>query len=271
MLSLDVDVAVVTNVELDHHATYGSLGELRDAFRQLLAGAPQAVLWDRPDVLALRGEGPVVAFDVPDPDLSDGGVRFAWRGHEVRLALPGAHNARNAAAALEACRLAGADEAAAAAALADFGGAGRRFQVLGHTPAGAAVIDDYAHHPTEVAATIAAARTRSPRRLVAVFQPHLFSRTVALAREFGRALARADAVAVLEIYPARERAADYPGVSGLLLAEAAADAAAGKPVFWLPSFAAAERVLARELREGDLCVLMGAGHVDALGRALVSR
>ena len=140
--------------------------------------------------------------------------RFEWRGHAVRLAVPGAHNARNAAAALEAAALAGADPAAAAAALADFAGAGRRFQALGTTSSGALVIDDYAHHPTEVAATIDAARTLAPRRVVAVFQPHLYSRTQRLARDFGAALARADVAAVLDVYPARERAEDFPGVTG---------------------------------------------------------
>jgi hypothetical protein len=149
---------------------------------------PEAVLWDRPDVLALRAsDAPRVAFDVPAPVLEAGGSRFAWRDLDVRLAVPGAHNARNAAAALEACRLAGADPAAAVAALADFAGAGRRFERLGTTPSGATVVDDYAHHPTEVAATIAAARTLGPRRVVAVFQPHLYSRTQRLAAAFGAA------------------------------------------------------------------------------------
>jgi UDP-N-acetylmuramate--alanine ligase len=269
MLSLHVDVAVVTNVELDHHATYGSLAEVREAFRALLAGAPQAVLWDRPDVLALRGDAPHVAFDVPAPALDPGGSRFEWRGHSVRLAVPGAHNARNAAAALEAAVLAGADPAAAAAALADFAGAGRRFQALGVTSSGARVIDDYAHHPTEVAATIDAARTLGPRRLVAVFQPHLYSRTQRLAREFGGALSRADVAAVLDVYPARERPEDFPGVTGLLVAEAVADAAGGRPVLWLPTFEAAEPVLRGLLRDGDLCLVLGAGDVDELGRRLV--
>jgi UDP-N-acetylmuramate--alanine ligase len=269
MLSLHVDVAVVTNVELDHHATYGSLAEVRGAFRALLAGAPQAVLWDRPDVLALRGDAPHVAFDVPGPALDGGGSSFQWRGHAVRLAVPGAHNARNAAAALEASALAGADPAAAAAALADFAGAGRRFQALGSTSSGARVIDDYAHHPTEVAATIDAARTLGPRRVVAVFQPHLYSRTQRLAREFGAALARADVAAVLDVYPARERAEDFPGVTGLLVAEAAADAAGGRPVLWLPTFDAAEPVLRGLLRDGDLCLVLGAGDVDELGRRVV--
>jgi UDP-N-acetylmuramate--alanine ligase len=131
------------------------------------------------------------------------------------------------------------------------------------------VIDDYAHHPTEVAATLRAARTLSRRRLVAVFQPHLFSRTRLLAREFGSALSLADVVAVLEVYPARERAEEHPGVSGLAIAEAAADAAEGRPVLWLPRIDDAATALRGLLREGDACVVMGAGDVDLLARALV--
>ena len=157
--------------------------------------------------------------------------------------MPGVHNARNAAVALAACALAGADLAAAAAALADFGGAGRRFERLGTTSSGALVVDDYAHHPTEVRATIAAARTLEPRRVVAVFQPHLFSRTRHQYREFGAALAAADLVAVLDVYPARESAEDFPGVTGRLVAAAAADAAGGRRVAWLPGFDEAERFL----------------------------
>ena len=103
-----------------------------------------------------------------------------------------------------------------------------------------------------------------------MFQPHLFSRTVALAREFGRALAIADAIAVLEIYPARERAEDFPGVDGRLVAAAAADAATGRPVAWLPGFDEARAFLEATLRPGDLCLVMGAGDVDALGRSLVA-
>ena len=267
MLSLAAEVALLTNVELDHHATYASLAELREAFREYLRGPSWAVVWDRPELLALR-EGPLVAYDVPAPTLHAGGSSFDWRGEAVELAVPGAHNALNAAAALEAARLAGADVAAAVAALATFTGAGRRFQLLGRSADGALIYDDYAHHPTEVAATLAAARTLAHRRLLAVFQPHLYSRTASLAREFGAALAQADEIAVLDVYPARERAEEHPGVSGLLVAEAAADAAAGRPVYWLPSFADAERVLAGVLGEGDVCVLMGAGDIDTLGRAL---
>jgi UDP-N-acetylmuramate--alanine ligase len=268
MLSLDVETAVLTNVELDHHATFSSLAELREAFRAFLAGAPQAVIWDRPDLRELR-DGPAVFYDAPTPLTSGGSSCFQWRAHEVGLMVPGAHNALNATAALEAARLAGVEEQGAVVSLAGFRGAGRRFQRVGHTATGAVVIDDYAHHPTEVAATLRAARTLVPQRLVAVFQPHLYSRTAMLAREFGEALALADVIAVLDVYPARERAEDHPGVSGLTIARAAAEHAGGRPVLWLPGFDAAQHVLEGLLREGDLCVAMGAGDVDVLARRLV--
>jgi UDP-N-acetylmuramate--alanine ligase len=184
--------------------------------------------------------------------------------------VPGAHHALNAMGALEATRMAGVDAELAIVGLVGFHGAGRRFQALGAGPGEALVYEDYAHHPSEIEATLLAARTLAPARLVAVFQPHLYSRTALLAREFGRALALADVVAVLDVYPARERAEDHPGVSGLLIARACADVGAGKPVYWLQSFAAAEPVLRGLLREGDVCVVMGAGDVDALGRALVA-
>ncbi|HEU4974273.1 MAG TPA: cyanophycin synthetase [Baekduia sp.] len=264
MLALDVAVAVVLNIELDHHATYGSLAELTAVFDAFRAAAPQRVV--APE-LAREGD---ITFAPEELVLEPGGSRFRWHGHDVRLRVPGAHNARNAAAALEACRLTGADEAALVRALADFAGAGRRFERLGETPSGAVVVDDYAHHPTEVAATIAAARSLEPRRLIACFQPHLFSRTRELHREFGAALAGADVACVLDVYPARERAEDFPGISGRLVAEAAADAAGGRTVLWLPTHDDALRVLAPRLRAGDLVLVLGAGDVDRLGRALAA-
>ncbi|MEA2202177.1 MAG: UDP-N-acetylmuramate--alanine ligase [Solirubrobacteraceae bacterium] len=270
MLELRVEIAVVTNVELDHHAAFASLAELRGAFREFLSAPRLAAVWDRPELLELR-EGPVAAYDASELTLTAGGSRFRWREREVRLSVPGAHNAVNAAGALEAAALAGADPGPAVEALARFRGAGRRFELLGSSPGGALVYDDYAHHPTEVAATLQGARTLEHRRLVAAFQPHLYSRTAMLATDFGRALALADVVAVLDVYPARERAEDHPGVSGLMIAESSADASAGRPVYWLPSIADAAPVLGGLLREGDICVVMGAGDVDALGRRLVGR
>jgi len=273
MLSLSVEIALLTNVELDHHATFASLPELREAFRAFLARARRAnVVWERPELLELASpsaEVELVAYDVREPTLTPEGARFQWRGLPVSLAVPGAHNALNAAGALEAARLAGADETRAIAALTDFHGAARRFQPLGATRRGALVYEDYAHHPTEIAATLAAARGLAHGRLVAVFQPHLYSRTALLAREFGRALALADVVVVLDVYPARERQEDYPEVSGLTIAQASADAARGRAVYWLPTFADAEPVLRELLAERDLCVVMGAGDVDRLARDLV--
>ena len=269
MLGLSIEIALLTNVELDHHASFASLAELRAAFREFLAGPRWAVVWDRPELLELRSGEPI-AYDARELTLTAGGSRFKWRGENVRLVVPGIHNAINAAGALEAARLVGANPALALRSIAQFTGAARRFQLVGTSAGGALLYDDYAHHPTEVAATLEGARTLAHRRLVAVFQPHLYSRTRLLAREFGKALAHADVMAVLDVYPARERAEQYPGVSGLAIAEASADAAAGRPVYWLPTFGDAEAVLPDLLGAGDLCLVMGAGDVDTLARNLIA-
>jgi UDP-N-acetylmuramate--alanine ligase len=271
LLKLNPQIAVLTNAELDHHTTYASRLDLEQTLKAFMARAgEQAVVWDRPELRRLCPSG-AHTYDAPEPLLHPGGSRFGWRGIEVELSVPGAHNAVNAAGALTAAVLAGAPPEQAAAALKGFAGARRRFELLGRTASGVPVYDDYAHHPTEVAAVLSAARTLDPRRLVAVFQPHLYSRTQALWREFGAALALADAVAVLDVYPARERAEAYPGVDGHLVAAAAADAGAGRMVAWLPEFEAARRFLAATLRPGDLCLVMGAGDVDELGRALIGQ
>jgi UDP-N-acetylmuramate--alanine ligase len=273
-LKLAREVAVVTNVELEHHATYRTLGELERAFGEFLAPAAVRVLGA--DV-ALPGADGAVTFGLEEGSLRAEGLelhpwgsRFRVDGAAVELRVPGRHNVLNALAALGACRAAGLDPADAAPALAGFTGAARRFEEQGRTPSGALVYDDYAHHPTEVRATLEAARLLRPGRLVACFQPHLFSRTRRLAREFGRALALADVVVVLDVYPARERPQDFPGVGGLLVAGAAADAAGGRPVWWLPRMEDAERMLRAELGEGDLLVTLGAGDVDRLARMLVA-
>jgi UDP-N-acetylmuramate--alanine ligase len=270
LLRLHPEIAVLTNAELDHHATYASRLDLEDTLREFMGRATlSAVVWDRPPLLALSPPN-TIRYDARDVVLSAAGSTFGWRDHKVSVSVPGLHNAVNAAGALTAAALAGADPARAAGALADFRPARRRFELLGCTEKNIPIYDDYAHHPTEVAATIAAARTLAPARMVAVFQPHLFSRTRALAREFGRALAGADVVVVLAVYPARERAEDFPEVDGHLVAAATADAAGGRTVAWMPSFEAARRFLVATLREGDLCLVMGAGDVDRLGRSLVA-
>jgi UDP-N-acetylmuramate--alanine ligase len=230
------EIAVVTNVELDHHATFASAAELRELFDRWLASVPHVV----------RGwELEPVAFE---------------------LAVPGEHNRRNAAAALAALELAGVEPASAAPALARFAGAGRRFTRVGEA-GGVTVVDDYAHHPTEVAATLAAARERTSGRLLVLFQPHLPSRTRHLARELGAALAAADAVCVTEVYLAREE--PLPGVGGKTVLDALVEARPGMRAGWAPDVASAAGVVASWARPGDLVLTVGAGDVDAAGPLLL--
>jgi len=275
-LKLSPAVAVVTNVELDHHATYASIDELERAMTEFAAAADVVVAGEgAPEAVARAARRRSVRYGIDAGDLVPErlellplGASFHLDGVEVELAVPGRHNVENALAAIAACREAGLSVAEAAAGLASFTGAGRRFEPRGRSPSGACVYDDYAHHPTEVETTLAAARGLAGERVVACFQPHLFSRTRHFARDFGSALALADVVVVLDVYPARERAEDYPGVSGRLVAAAAADAAGGRAVYWAPTMADAEELLRGELGRGDVLLTLGAGDVDRLAAAL---
>jgi UDP-N-acetylmuramate--alanine ligase len=284
LLALEPEIALLTSAELDHHTTYSSRLELEETLRRFMASAREhTVVWDRPELLALCPPG-AIAYDAVGATATPTGSTatptastatptastFRWLEVDVELSVPGVHNAVNAAGALTAAALAGAEPAQAAAALAGFRGARRRFELLGETASGASVYDDYAHHPTEIDAAVSAARSLRPARVVAVFQPHLYSRTRSLAGPLGRALAAADVGAVLPVYPARERAEDFPGVDGLLVAAAAADAALGRQIAWLPGFDDARRFLSGTLQAGDLCLLMGAGDIDSLGSSLVA-
>jgi len=269
-LEIHPDVAIVTNIELDHHATYASLTDLQATFAQFTAPAELTIAWEQAGVEGESygiGTGDLRAENV---ELRPMASTFTIDDTAVDLNVPGTHNILNALAALAACRAAGVPLAEAASAIAGFGGTGRRFEDRGTTATGAHVYDDYAHHPTEVRATLEAARTLGARRIFACFQPHLYSRTRELAREFGRALTIADVVAVIDVYPARERAEDFPGVSGLLVAEAAADAAPGRPVWWLPAIEDAERMLRERLGPGDVLLTLGAGDVDRLAERLTA-
>ena len=261
-LRLRPEIAVVTNLEMDHHARWGSLAELRQAFRQFAAPARTTVL--PPELGGLQGGegGPPAEFGERGPGPGD-----------LRLAVPGRHNRLNARAALAALGAAGFDLDAAAAALAGFPGVRRRLELKGRRGP-VRVYDDYAHHPTEVRAALAGLRELEPRRLLAVFQPHLYSRTRALAAEFGAALALADEVAVLDVYPAREEpVGPLAGVSGLRVAQAAAERAGGRPVWWLPEREGARResaaLLDRRGGEGWVLVTIGAGDVFRLAEELV--
>jgi UDP-N-acetylmuramate--alanine ligase len=274
-LRLRPEVAVVTNVEMDHHARWGSLEELRAAFTEFAAPAATVVVPASGELDELFAGKETVGFDEATPGPA-----------QLGLSVPGAHNRRNARAALAAIGSAlgpdtdGGPEAAmagAATALAGFPGVRRRLELKG-SRGPVSIYDDYAHHPTEVRAALSALRELEPEHLLAVFQPHLYSRTKALAEEFGAALALADEVVVLDVYPAREQpVGELAGVSGLRVAQAAAERIGGRTVWWLPEAATAERALAERLdrtREAGgsnraILVTIGAGDVFRLGEALV--
>lgn len=260
-LRLAPEVAVVTNLEMDHHARWRSLAELDAAFAEFLAPARAAVLPADGSLDALAATGEVVGFDAEQPGPT-----------ELGLVVPGRHNRANARAALAAIGLAGLDVEAAAEALRSFPGVNRRLQLKGRRGP-VRIYDDYAHHPTEVRAALAGLRELGPRRLIAVFQPHLYSRTKAFAEEFGAALADADEIVVLDVYPAREEpVGELAGVSGLRVAEATASRAGGRRVWWLPAAESARRAMEERLdsagEEGWILVTVGAGDVFRLGEAL---
>jgi UDP-N-acetylmuramate--alanine ligase len=266
-LQLRPEVAVVTNIEMDHHARWGSLVELQDAFMRFAAPAQRLVASSDEDVstLAWLGDDPIL-FDADSP----GPV-------ELGLAVPGEHNRCNARAALGAIEAVGFDLGPAAEALAGFRGVRRRLELKGKRGP-VSIYDDYGHHPTEVRAALSALRELNPSRLIAVFQPHLYSRTKALAEGFGAALTLADEAIVLDVYPAREEpVGELAGVSGLQVAQAVAERGGGMPVWWLPTAELAERALVDRLDRtqevggsGAVLVTIGAGDVFRVGEALVA-
>lgn len=212
----------------------------------------------------------LVALPAGDPLT---GVAYRGLGREdltIRLSVPGSHNAGNAALAIEALARAGVDRTAVSAALANFVGAGRRFEPLGESSGGARVVDDYAHHPTEVAATVEAARAWvGEGRVIAVFQPHLFSRTRDFADQFAEALASADEAILVPIYPAREHQADFPDVTSATIAgrwpwHAVAEARLAS------GFDDAVGLAAQLGRPGDAIIVMGAGDVRTVGERLAA-
>ena len=280
LLAYRPDVAVVTNAELDHPDAFASDQEVRDVFVDFLSrrrqGGVAILCLDDPGSAALvdRVEPPVLTYgEHPAADvrlLVDGSGRGRVRhgGMDVaRLALqtPGRHNLVNATGAIAIALHEDVDVAAAADGLAGFTGAARRFQVLG-TVRGITVVDDYAHHPTELRTTLEAARSREPDRVIAVVQPHRYSRTRVLGAELGRAAAAADVVVVTDVYASSEPA--EPGVSGLLVAEAAE--AAGARVIWEPHLSGVTEVLTEIAVPGDLVVVTGAGDVSQVGPAVLA-
>ena len=280
-LTLYPTVAVVNNVEPDHLECYGSMDALEDAFVEFAGRAHVAItsaddagarkvaerLGTRARTFGLAQDADIRITSVTQQaDRTD--ARIVWRdGRSValRLQVPGLHNLRNAVAALGVADALGAALEPAAAALAAFTGVGRRFERLGEF-AGVAVVDDYAHHPSELAATLSAARQAFPgRRLVAVFQPHLYSRTAAHGKAMGEALAAADLVIVTEIYPAREQ--PIPGVSGQQVAAAAERA--GADARFEPTRADVGKTVYHALRTGDVVLTLGAGDITRVAPELV--
>ena len=272
LLRLPVQAAILLNVDHDHHSTYASIEDVEAVFAEFIAGLPaDGLLVAGPDERAWR-----LAADAPCPVRLLGDAPGAWGrvdgddlvladGSRVTLALaaPGAHNRANAACAIALADWCGVSPTEAAVRIAPFAGVGRRFEHKGEA-AGVRVVDDYAHHPVEVAATLTAARGIHPGRVVAVFQPHLFSRTRALATEFGQALSLADVVVVTDIYAAREE--PDPGVDGAMVLQSVKGPA---EVMYVPLLADVPAVLVPDLRDGDLVITMGAGDITTLGPLLL--
>jgi UDP-N-acetylmuramate--alanine ligase len=288
-LRLDPEIAVITNVEMDHHSKWGSLEPLIAAFVGF-AGKSRVAVLPAPSREGGAVEEVREALVTSDPERVRSNPRIAGKSANapggpaefsavkppsavLDLAVPGAHNVLNARAALAALAAAGFDVDAAAGALADFRGVRRRLEVKGERGE-VRIYDDYAHHPTEVRAALSALRGLAPPRLIAVFQPHLYSRTKVFAAEFGAALALADEIAVLDVYPAREEpVGPLANVSGLDVARAAADRSGGKPVAWLPTAASAQAFLGARLEalpKGSILVTIGAGDIFKLGEALLT-
>lgn len=279
-LELSSAAALVTNVEADHLERWGDLEGVEAAFNRFLLGVegPRVVCMDDPGARRVSEGVHVVGYGTDAAaavravaiEASGRGARFRLVVDEadlgwVRLALPGRHNVVNATGALAMARELGADLAAAAEGVARFRGVGRRFEFRG-SAGGVTFVDDYAHLPTEVAAAIAAARDGSWGRIVAVFQPHLYSRTREHAEGFGAALASADLAVVADVFPARESAQDFPGVSGQDVADAVTRNG-GSAVFVADRGELAPGV-ATLVRPGDLCMSIGAGDVTALADEL---
>ncbi len=293
-LTLRPSVAVVTSVEAEHLDTYATLEEMETAFASFVDSVPEdghlvacaddpgaMRCLERAGVRAGRG-GRGLAYGLAETAAvraesvryEAGRTRFSARHGEeslgdFELSLHGAHNVRNALAALGVLVALGLDPRAAAGSLAGFDGVDRRFQTLGDA-AGVTVVDDYAHHPTEISATLGAARqVFAGRRIVTVFQPHLYSRTRAFAAQFGAALAGSDLVFVVPIYPAREQ--PIPGVTAKLVATAAIESIGGARVQVAASLDEAVDSLTAELSPGDVLLTLGAGDVDRVGRQVLDR
>lgn len=284
-LTLAPDVAVVTNLEADHLDIYGDLDGVQQGFLDFLAGVRGGgrvvVCADDHGASGLlphvgssgytygTSAGSMLRAVRPEVTATGMRCRVLEEGRPVgtlELAMGGRHNLLNALGASAAARSLGASWDSVFEALSSFAGVGRRFQHIGEV-GGVAVVDDYAHHPTEIAAALRAARAMyEGRRLVAVFQPHLFSRTRDFAREFGEALSVADSVWITDIFPAREE--PIPGVTGQTIVDAA-EAAGVHDLHYVPALENLVSTLSDSVDFGDVVVTLGAGSIEVVGAALV--
>jgi len=283
--ALTPDVAVVTNLQADHLEIYGDLAGVEEGFRRFLDGLRDdgvvVACADDPGASRLLAGAPgrVVTYGTSagsmlravDVQVAPDGVRCILQedGNEVgpfHLSLGGRHNLRNALGAAAAGRALGAGWDGLRSAAADFAGVGRRFQKVGMA-GDVVVMDDYAHHPAEIEATLDAARAQYPeRRLLVAFQPHLYSRTRDFAGDFGTAVARADVVWVTDIFPAREKPID--GVTGELVAAAARKIGTAE-VRYQPELEGLAPAMAGELQAGDVVFTLGAGSIGTVGPTLL--
>jgi len=283
-LLLDPYIAVVTNIEVDHVDYWKSWDEIKAGFRQFLGrvvpgGAACVPATDAALLDTAHGTGCAVETFGDGGDVAARAVRLGPAGSDflltrdgkealVSLRVPGSHNVANALAAAAACARAGVALDVIARGLSSYRGVERRYQLRG-SAAGVTVIDDYAHHPSEVRATLAAARPGPWRRVVAVFQPHRYSRTAVMANDFGSAFGDADRIVVTDVYGAGE--SPVPGVTGKLVADAICAAVPGRPVAYLPHRADLLGYLATSARAGDAVLTLGAGDVTTVGEELLAR
>lgn len=272
---LTADVALITNVEPDHLDHYGTFAALAGAFsRYLEAAGTRIVSADDPVAARIGADlgatsvgtaaGATYRMEELVPARSSIGfdlVGPSGRLGRVELRVPGAHNARNAALAIVGAVTAGVTFGESAASLARFAGVPRRFEFRGEA-GGVTFVDDYAHLPSEVRAALSAARAGQWSRVVAVFQPHRYTRTAALAKTFASAFGDADLVFVTDVYSAGET--PLPGISGRLVADAVGEHAAGRPVVYVSSREELRAAVGAMLRPGDLCITLGAGDLTTL-------